>query len=64
MPKFKEWAENVIGIDMTKTIEKQKDIPIDPPIENIEFIKEITGKVEEISDEKNNRIMHSHGHTL
>ena len=29
MPKFKEWAETVIGIDVNNPIEAQKDIPID-----------------------------------
>jgi len=38
MPKFKEWAETVIGIDINNSIDPQKDIPIDPQIENIPFI--------------------------
>lgn len=64
MLKFKEWAENVVGIDMNKTIEPQRDIPIDPPIENTAFIESIRGKVDEITNSKMTRIFHSHGHTL
>ena len=32
MPKFKEWVENVVGIDVNSTVEAQKDIPADPPV--------------------------------
>jgi alkyldihydroxyacetonephosphate synthase len=32
MPKFKEWVENVVGIDITQTSEAQKDVPADPPV--------------------------------
>lgn len=64
MPKFKEWAETVIGIDINNSIDPQKDIPIDPQIENIPFIQSIKGKVEEINSSKLARINHSHGHSL
>lgn len=46
MPKFKEWAETVIGIDVSNPFEPQKDIPIDPPVENPAFVESIKGKVD------------------
>ena len=64
MPKFKEWAETVIGIDVSNPIEAQKDIPIDAPIENQAFVESIRGKVDEIVSNKLARINHSHGHSL
>lgn len=64
MPKFKEWAETVVGIDTSSPVEPQRDIPIDPPVENVEFIEGIRGKVDEINATKVARINHSHGHTL
>jgi hypothetical protein len=30
MPKFKDWAENVVGIDINNVTEAQRDIPVDP----------------------------------
>lgn len=38
MPKFKEWAESVIGIDVNNAIEAQREMPIDPPVENLPFL--------------------------
>lgn len=64
MPKFKEWAETVIGIDVSNPIDPQKDIPIDPQVENLPFIESIKGKVDEINSSKLARINHSHGHSL
>ena len=32
MLKFKEWAENKVGIDTSLSTQAQTDIPIDPPI--------------------------------
>lgn len=35
MPKFKEWAESVLGLntdDPNNLSEAQRDIPVDPPI--------------------------------
>lgn len=45
MPKFKEWVETVIGIDTSSPTEPQRDIPVDPPVENLKFIEAIKGKV-------------------
>lgn len=64
MPKFKEWAETVIGLDTSSPIEPQRDIPVDAPVENLKFIESIKGQVEEINTTKLARINHSHGHSL
>jgi alkyldihydroxyacetonephosphate synthase len=64
MPKFKEWAETVVGIDINNPIEAQKEIPIDPPIENKPFIEALRGHVDDIVTTKLSRINHSHGHSL
>jgi hypothetical protein len=45
-------------------IEPQKDIPVDPVIENVEFVEYIKNKVDEINTNKMTRIFHSHGHSL
>ncbi|KAL4465819.1 hypothetical protein ABPG74_004056 [Tetrahymena malaccensis] len=64
MPKFKEWAENIIGIDLNKQTPAQNEVPIDPAIINEAFIEAIRGKVNEATNDKTQRIHHSHGHTL
>ena len=67
MPKFKEWAETVLGLDVkdqSNWSEPLKDLQSDPPIEHPEFIEAIKGKVDEINSSKNSRIFHSHGHTI
>lgn len=46
MPKFKEWAENVVGLDTSNESQPQREIPTDPPVKNIEFLKSIEGKVD------------------
>lgn len=64
MPKFKEWVENTVGIDINLTSEAQKDIPADPPVENAQFIESVKNNVDEIVTHKNSRIFHSHGHSM
>lgn len=67
MPKFKEWAESVLGLntdDPNNLSEAQRDIPVDPPVQNVAFVEAIMGKVDEISTNKASRIFHSHGHTV
>jgi alkyldihydroxyacetonephosphate synthase len=44
--------------------EPQREIAIDPIIENHAFIEAIKGKVDEINTNKMTRIFHSHGHSL
>lgn len=64
MLKFKEWVENVIGIDINNVSEPQRELTIDPIVENAAFIEEIKSKVDEINTNKMTRIFHSHGHSL
>lgn len=64
MPKFKEWAETIIGLDTSHVLEPQKELQVDAVIENIAFIEAIKSKVDEISTNKMSRIFHSHGHSL
>lgn len=67
MPKFKEWAESVLGLDVkdqSNWSEPLKDLQADPPIEHPEFIEAIKGKVDEINNNKYSRIFHSHGHSI
>lgn len=64
MPKFKEWVETNLGLDVNNTNEPQREIAIDPIVENQAFIEEIKGKVDEINTNKMTRIFHSHGHSL
>jgi hypothetical protein len=46
MLKFKEWVENVIGIDTNNSSDPQREIAIDPAIENAAFVEEIKSKVD------------------
>jgi hypothetical protein len=39
MPKFKDWVEAVIGIDTSSSVEPQKDVAVDPVVENLAFIE-------------------------
>lgn len=65
MPKFKEWAERVVGIDTSQPpVEPQREITIEGGVENPAFIEAVKGKVDEINTNKMTRIFHSHGHTL
>ena len=67
MPKFKEWAESVLGLevdDKSNTADALKELQTDPPVENPEFLQAITGKVDEITSGKATRIFHSHGHSI
>lgn len=67
MPKFKEWAQSVLGLntdDPNNLSEAQREVPADPPVENPAFLEAIKGKVDEINTNKGTRIFHSHGHTV
>jgi alkyldihydroxyacetonephosphate synthase len=64
MPKFKEWDENEAKLDTSRHVDVQSEIPIDPPIRNENFIRDITGKVDFATDSKITRLDHSHGHSL
>lgn len=49
MPKFREWVETVLGIDVNdqnNVAESQREVPIDPPVENAGFLEAIKGKVD------------------
>lgn len=64
MPRFREWAETTLGIDISKSTFPQKQIPCDPPRVNSDFVESLAKKVNEFSQDDKVRIMNSHGHTL
>jgi alkyldihydroxyacetonephosphate synthase len=64
MHKFKEWAETEAKLDTSVQVESQTDIPIDPPVRNEAFIRDVTGKVDFLTDAKITRLDHSHGNSL
>jgi len=65
MPHFRKWAEEYVGIDVTKVRAKQNDVSADPPHINHAFVKELGDRAfSRRSFEKWERIMHSHGHTM
>ena len=64
LPKFRIWAEQVLGLDVNVQTPAQKEMEVDPPNLNQGFLDEIDGKVAEVTMEKKQRILHSHGHTL
>lgn len=37
---------------------------VDPPIINEAFLKDVDGKFNELTFDKHQRILHSHGHTM
>ena len=67
MPKFKDWAESVLGLDVndkSNQTEALRELQADPPVENPGFLQEISGKVDEVNTNKASRIFHSHGHSI
>ena len=49
MPKFKDWAESVLGLDVndkSNQTEALRELQADPPVENPAFLQEISGKVD------------------
>lgn len=65
MPDFVPFGQSYAGIDINKMIKPQKDMEIDPPIFNHEFLQELgENSFSRRSFLKWERIMHSHGATL
>jgi len=64
MPKFKEWAERVAGLDVSVKTPAQEHIACDAPNLNLDFMSGAEGKFNEISIDDAQRIHHSHGHSL
>ena len=64
LPKFRMWAEQVLGLDVNVQTPSQKEMEVDPPNLNQSFLDELDGKVAEVTIDKKQRILHSHGHTL
>ena len=64
LPKFRSWAEDILGLDLNVQTPAQKEIKADPPNLNQAFLDELNGKVAEISIDDKQRIFHSHGHSL
>ena len=34
MPKFREWAETVVGLDTVNEVQPQREMQVDPPVRN------------------------------
>jgi len=64
LPKFREWVEKEINIDLNVQTPAQVEIPVAEPRLNVDFMNELKGKVDEINIEKICRLNHSHGHTM
>lgn len=64
LPKFREWVEKEINIDLNINTPAQVEIPIAEPKLVQEFLSDIKGKVDEVNVDKICRLTHSHGHTM
>ena len=64
LPNFREWAETVVGIDMSEFSTPQKIMDVDAPILNDDFLHAIKSHVSRLSFDQRERIMHSHGQSL
>ncbi len=49
LPKFREWAETVCGINIDEATPKQKSVTAQAPLINQAFVDELKGRVDEIS---------------
>ena len=64
---FKKWAEEVIGLDTTNQTPFQTSIPANPSVLNEAFMEDLKKNSQcynEYTLDDNQRIHHSHGHTL
>jgi len=64
LPKFREWVEKEVHIDLSLVTPAQVEIPIKEAKINADFLNELKGKVDEINMDKICRLNHSHGHTM
>ncbi len=64
MPGFKDWVQEIAGIDMNIRSPPKKLFTPEPSIINDEFLTAIGDNFSRISFDDKERIMHSHGHTL
>lgn len=64
LPKAREWMENTFQFNFKNKTPAQKEMPVDEPNLNQEFLEELKGKVHEISLDPKVRVQHSHGHSL
>lgn len=63
LPHFAKWIEEQ-GLDFNSRAVCQKNMPIDPPRSNQDFLERVTKHCVHLSQEPDERIFHSHGHTL
>lgn len=62
-PHFGKWIEEQ-GLDFGSRAKTQELIPVDPPIINQNFLREVHKLPIHISQDDQERAFHSHGHTL
>lgn len=64
LPHMREWMEAALDVDMTKVSPAQPNPPpVAAPIRNDGFLKEIAGRFGAVSDDAEDRLFRSHGHT-
>ena len=63
LPHFAKWIEEQ-GMDFNSRAVSQKLMPVDPPRPNQAFLDTIHGHCAHMSQEAEERVFHSHGHTL
>lgn len=64
MPKFIQWATEVVGIDVNLHSLPKKLMVADPSIINDDYLEEIGKNYSRISFDGKERMMHSHAHSL
>eukprot|EP01118_Nematostelium_gracile_P009787 TRINITY_DN3310_c0_g1_i2.p1 TRINITY_DN3310_c0_g1~~TRINITY_DN3310_c0_g1_i2.p1 ORF type:complete len:640 (+),score=144.28 TRINITY_DN3310_c0_g1_i2:43-1920(+) len=63
-PKFRPWAEALLGLDINyQHPAQERHPPLPEPIKNHEFLQAIEKNFDKISFEDKDRVFHAHGHT-
>lgn len=64
LPHMREWMESELGVDMQKPSPAQPALPfVSAPIKCEAFLRDINGHHCGVSDDANDRVFRSHGHT-
>lgn len=64
LPNFRKWCEDTIGLDIGDETPVAEMFTPDPPNKNKAFLKEVKDHCAVVVSDDDERIFHSHGHSL
>lgn len=64
LPGFIKWTEDVVGLDLNDYSPAQSATPVHPPKRHPEFLARVKASCAYVTEDDNERLLHSHGHTL